>query len=163
MEDGARGTKAVSPGIILISSIRLYVPAALPVPGRAEVVLDQGGGAGNERRKIRTVSPLLDSLRCRVLGGRKTQMGKRQRGCSLCVLPCPRPDCRRNQRCFQRRQVARSDVCNHPHLCRLVFLVPSMEDVCHSLGTRSREAAIHPRIEPEACLYQVRVACTTSV
>src|SRR5438132_1435651 len=44
MKDGARGTKAVSPGIILISSIRLYVPAALPVPGRAEVVLDQGGG-----------------------------------------------------------------------------------------------------------------------
>src|SRR5437879_5603599 len=77
MEDGARGTKAVSPGIILISSIRLYVPAALPVPGRAEVVLDQGGGAGNERRKIRAVSPLLDSLRCRVLGGRKTHMGKR--------------------------------------------------------------------------------------
>src|SRR2546425_10621950 len=77
MEDGARGTKAVSPGIILISSIRLYVPAALPVPGRAEVVLDQGGGAGNERRKIRAVSPLLGSLRCRVLGGRKTHMGKR--------------------------------------------------------------------------------------
>src|SRR2546422_11772510 len=99
MEDGARGTKAVSPGIILISSIRLYVPAALPVPGRAEAVLDQGGGAGNERRKIRSVSPLLDSLRCPVLGGRKPHMGQRKRACSLCVLPCPRPDCRRRQRC----------------------------------------------------------------
>src|SRR5437660_10548470 len=77
MEDGARGTKAVSPGIILISSIRLYLPAALPVPGRADIVLDQGGGA------IRAVSPLLDSLRCRVLGGRKTHMGKRQRADSL--------------------------------------------------------------------------------
>src|SRR5437773_784929 len=60
------------------------------------VVLDQGGGAGNERRKIRAVSPLLDSLRCRVLGGRKTHMGKRQRADSLRVLPCPRPDCRRH-------------------------------------------------------------------
>src|SRR5947208_15902664 len=99
MEDGARGTKAVSPSIILISSIRLYVPAALPVPGRAEVVLAQGGGAGNESPKIRAVSPLLDSLRCRVLGGRKTHMGKRQRGCSLRVLPCSGPDCRRHQRC----------------------------------------------------------------
>src|SRR5437870_5743547 len=97
MEDGARGTKAASPGIILKSSIRLYVPAALPVPGRAEVVLDQGGGAGNERRKIRAVSPLLDSLRCRVLGGRKTHMGKRQRGCSLSVIPCAEPGCRSHQ------------------------------------------------------------------
>src|SRR5947207_15565911 len=102
MEDGARGTKAVSPGIILISSIRLYVPAALPVPGRAEVALDQGGGAGNERRKVRAVSPLLDSLRCRVLGGRKTHIVKRQRSDSLRVLPCPSPDCRLHQRCQLR-------------------------------------------------------------
>src|SRR5207245_7979504 len=76
MEDGARGTKAASPGIILISSIRLYVPAALPVPGRAEVVLDQGGGAGNERRKIRAVSPLLDSLLGGFLAGEKIKWGK---------------------------------------------------------------------------------------
>src|SRR5207245_11408985 len=88
--------KAALPGIILISSIRLYLPAALLVPGRAEVVLDQGGGAGNERRKIRAVTPLLDSLRCRVLGGRKTQMGKRPRADNLLVLPCPGPDCRRH-------------------------------------------------------------------
>ena len=67
MEPGEQ--KLSRPGIILVSSIRLYEPAALPVPGRAEVVLDQGGGAGNERRKIRAVSPLLDSLRCRILGG----------------------------------------------------------------------------------------------
>src|SRR5712691_1181562 len=89
MEDGARGTKAASPGIILLSSIRLYVPAALPAPGRAEAALDQGGGAGNERRKIRAVSPLLDSLHCRVLGGRITHIGKRQRADSLRVLLCP--------------------------------------------------------------------------
>src|SRR5437879_12065252 len=99
MEDGARGTKAVSPGIILISSIRLYVPAALPVPGRAEVVLDQGGGAGNERRKIRAVSALLEWLGCGVLGGRKTHMGKGQRGCSVRVLGCPGPHCRGHWRC----------------------------------------------------------------
>src|SRR5947207_15652086 len=109
MEDGARGTKAVSPGIILISSIRLYVPAALPAPGRADVALDQGGGAGNERRKIRAVSPLLGSLRCRVLGGRKTHMGKRQRADSLRVVPCTRPYCRRHQRWSQRPHEARSD------------------------------------------------------
>src|SRR5438067_2008791 len=136
MEDGARGTKAVSPGIILISSIRLYVPAALPVPGRAEVVLDQGGGAGNERRKIRAVSPLLGALRCRVLGGRKTHMGKRQRGYSLRVLPCPRPDCRRHQRCSQRRQVARSDVCNSSDLWRIVRLIPDVEAGCHAYGNK---------------------------
>src|SRR5207245_11241790 len=117
MEDGARGTKAASPGIILKSSIRLYVPAALPVPGRAEVVLDQGGGAGNERRKIRgrkirAVSPLLDSLRCRVLGGRKTHMGKRQRADSLRVMPWPGPDCCGPQRCHLPPQAAFGDVCN---------------------------------------------------
>jgi hypothetical protein len=33
------------------------VPAALPAPGRANVALDQGGGAGNRRRKIRAVRP----------------------------------------------------------------------------------------------------------
>src|SRR5438067_12863495 len=107
MEPG--GTKAVSPGIILVSSIRLYEPAALPVPGRAEVVLDQGGGPGNQRRKIRAVSPSLGALRCRVLGGRKFHMGKRQRGYSLRELPCPRPDCRRHQRRSWRRPVAFSD------------------------------------------------------
>src|SRR5204863_9816569 len=125
------------------SSIRRYVPAALPVPGRADVALDQGGGAGNERRKIRAVSPLLGSLRCRVLGGRKTHMGKRQRADSLRVLPCPRPDCRRHQRCSQRRQVARSDVCNSPDLRRIVWLIPDVEADCHALGTdRERQRFI---------------------
>src|SRR5437660_10119041 len=104
MEDGARGTKAVSPGIILISSIRLYVPAALPVPGRAEVVLDQGGGAGNERRKIRgrkirAVSPRLDSLLCGVLGGRKTHMVNSQRADSLRVVSAPWTVCSRHSCC----------------------------------------------------------------
>src|SRR5207247_2669994 len=31
------------------------------------------------------------------------------------------------------------------------------------MGARSREAAIHRRIDPEACVYQVRIGCHTSL
>src|SRR5213080_4956366 len=58
---------------------------------------------------------------------------------------------------------ALSDVCNSPDLRRIVWLIPDVEADCHALGTRSREAAIHRRIDPEACLYQVRIGCHTSL
>ena len=35
--------------------------------------------------------------------------------------------------------------------------------VANAMGARSREAAIHRRIDPEACLYQVRIGCHTSL
>jgi len=39
----------------------------------------------------------------------------------------------------------------YPDLRRIVRLIPDVEADCHALGTRSREAAIHRRIDPEAC------------
>src|SRR6266487_1879193 len=57
----------------------------------------------------------------------------------------------------------RSDVCNSSDLRRIVGLIPDVEAGCHALGTRSREAASHRRIDPEACVYQVRIGCHTSL
>src|SRR5437870_11767487 len=54
-------------------------------------------------------------------------------------------------------------VCNSRDLRRIVRLIPDVEAGCHALGARSREAAIHRRIDPEACLYQARIGCHTSL
>ena len=41
----------------------------------------------------------------------------------------------RHQRCPERRQVARSGICNSPHLRRIVCRVPDLEDGFHARGT----------------------------
>jgi hypothetical protein len=56
----------------------------------------QGGGAGHGRRKGPGVPSLLDSLHCRVLGGRKTEIGERQHPCRVPVLPSAWSDCHRH-------------------------------------------------------------------
>src|SRR6266853_3457376 len=59
-------------------------------------VLDQGGGTGHGRRKGPEVPPLLDPLHCRVLGGRKTEMGERQRPCCVPLFHCTWSHCCRD-------------------------------------------------------------------
>src|SRR5215469_6145783 len=73
-------------------------------PVKPACVLDQGGGAGNGRRKRADpgVPPVLDSLLCRVLGGTTPEMGDGQHPGGLHLLLCAWPTCRRCKCCSER-------------------------------------------------------------